>query len=75
MINFEVPLLELHVSFEHNQQTGILTGNIDGTGLVDPNFNLNDYTYKWYKIDISGTEEEIDSTTNQISDLENGLEY
>lgn len=50
MINFEIPLLELHVSFEHNQQTGILTGNIDGTGLVDPNFNLNDYTYKWYKI-------------------------
>ena len=75
MINFEIPLLELHVSFEHNQQTGILTGNIDGTGLVDPNFNLNDYTYKWYKIDISGTEEELDSTINQVSDLENGLEY
>lgn len=76
LVEFTIPLLELHISFEYNQQSGRLTGNIDGTGTIDPNFNLNDYTYKWYKLDISGTEEELEGeTTNQISNLENGYEY
>ncbi len=76
MIEFEVPKWEIHVSFEMNNQTNVLTAGLEGTGTVDPNFNLNDYTYKWYAVDIAEAEQEIEgATTNQISNLENGMQY
>ena len=76
MISFEVPLLEIHISFEMNNNTNTLTAGLEGTGTSDPNFNLSDYTYKWYKADIAETEEEIEgATTNTITDLENGIDY
>ncbi len=76
VISFDVPKLEIHVSFEMNNQTNVLTAGLEGTGTVDQNFNLNDYTYTWYKLDIADAEEEIEgATTNQITDLENGMQY
>lgn len=76
VLEFDVPKWEIHVSFEMNNQTNVLTAGLEGTGTVDPNFNLNDYTYKWYAVDIAEAEQEIDgATTNQISDLENGMQY
>lgn len=76
MVSFEVPKLEIHVSFEMNNQTNVLTAGLEGTGTADPNFNLNDYTYKWYKLDIAEAGEELEGeTTNKITNLENGMQY
>ena len=76
IISFDVPKLEIHISFEMNNQTNVLTAGLEGTGTTDPNFNLNDYTYKWYKLDIAEAEEEMKGeTTNKISNLENGMQY
>lgn len=76
MVSFEVPLLEIHVSFEMNNNTNTLTAGLEGTGTADPNFNLSDYTYKWYKLDIAESEQELEGqTTNVITDLENGMDY
>lgn len=76
IIEFEVPKLEIHVSFEMNNQTNVLTAGLEGTGTADSNFNLNDYTYKWYIIDIAEAAEELEGeTTNQISNLEKGMQY
>ena len=76
MVNFDVPKLEIHISFEMNNQTKVLTASLEGTGLKDSNFNLNDYTYKWYEVDIAESQEEIENaTSNSISGLENGMQY
>lgn len=76
MVSFDVPKLEIHVSFEMNNQTNTLTASLEGTGTVDPNFNINDYTYQWYKLDIIGDEEIVDgATTTTITNLENGMDY
>ena len=76
MVTFEVPLLEIHVSFEMNNNTNTLTAGLEGTGTSDRNFNLSDYTYKWYKLDIAESEQELEGqTTNVITDLENGVDY
>lgn len=76
VISFDIPQLEIHISFEMNNQTNVLTAGLEGTGTTDQNFNLNDYTYKWYKLDIAEAEEEMEGeTTNKISNLENGMQY
>ena len=76
MVNFDVPRLEIHISFEMNNQTKVLTAGLEGTGTADPNFNINDYTYKWfgsrYCRSRTGNGGE---TTNSISNLENGMQY
>lgn len=76
MVNFDVPRLEIHISFEMNNQTKVLTAGLEGTGTADPNFNINDYTYKWFAVDIAEAEQEMEGeTTNSISNLENGMQY
>ncbi len=74
MLSFTIPLYEIHVSFEYTN--GVLTGRLEGTGLQDPNFNLADYTYQWYELDISGEETLLEGKTQtSITGLENGLDY
>lgn len=76
MVSFAIERLEIHVSFEMNNQTGVLTAGLEGTGTSDPNFNPNDYTYKWFALDIAEEEQELEGeTTNKISNLENGMDY
>ena len=72
--NFTVPKLELHITF--NKTSTSLTGSIEGTGLQDKNFNLNDYTYQWYKIGIDGEEEKVDGESKKsISNLNDEFDY
>lgn len=47
---------KLDVEFNQNTAQGILTANIVGTGTNDPNFNLEDYTFRWEAEDISSDE-------------------
>lgn len=76
MVYFTIETLELHINFNMNNINNVLTGSIAGTGTIDPNFNIDDYTYQWYKLDISGTEEILEGEiSNVISNLENGMEY
>lgn len=72
--NFIVPKLELHITF--NKTSTSLIGNIEGTGLQDKNFNLNDYIYEWYRIGIDGEEEKVEGQNkNTISDLNDEFDY
>lgn len=76
MVYFEIPVFEIHISFEYNQRTDTLTANLEGTGLSDPNFNLNDYSYEWYKCDIAESEELIEgAVTNNITNLDTSMDY
>ncbi len=76
MVSFEVPTLEIHISFEKDNTENTLTAGLEGTGTADSNFNLNDYTYQWYIVDIADGEEIIDgATTNTLTDIDSVLIY
>ena len=76
VVSFVVPKLEVHVTFVYNESTKILTANLQGSGTEDPNFNISDYTYKWYQQDIAESDQEIiGATTNTLSNLENAMDY
>lgn len=76
LVNFVIQKLELHISFDMNNQTKILTAKLEGTGLEDPNFNFDDYTYQWYEQDIAESNEILEGeTSNSITGLENDMDY
>lgn len=63
--------LEITEDGSHTSLTGTLTG--DGLSVVD----LNDYTYQWYKVDITRTDEDLleGETNRTLTNLEKGAEY
>ena len=73
--SFDITKLEIHIVFTYDSTNNVLTGTLAGTGLAY--VNLSDYTYQWYKDNISGDEEDtIDgATTNVLTGLEKGTEY
>ena len=65
---------ELHIVF--NVSGGIINTSIQGTGRQDPNFNISDYDYQWYYVDIAeGSEEMPGETNSSLTNLTSGYEY
>lgn len=76
IIEFIVEKLYIKIEFDiDTPTTGTVTARLAGTALpyVDPN---SDYTYKWYKEDISGESEEISGANGLVlSGLEEYYDY
>ena len=70
----EIERYELHIVI--TESGGVFNSSIQGTGTNDPNFNLANYTYQWYYIDIADGEEILDGETGtSLSNLVSGHEY
>ena len=67
--------LSLYLEFTSNRNNNTVTGTLAGDAL--PYINLNDYTYQWYKIDITGEYVEIieGATDRTLTNAEEGTEY
>ena len=67
--------LSLYLEFTSNRNKNTVTGTLAGDAL--PYINLNDYTYQWYKIDITGEYVEIieGATDRTLTNAEEGTEY
>ena len=65
---------ELHIVL--NISGGTINSSIQGTGTQDPDFNVSDYDYQWYYVDIAEGSEEIPGETNSsLTNLTSGYEY
>ena len=67
--------LSLYIEFTSNRNNSTVTGTLAGEAL--PYINLNDYTYQWYKLDITGEYEDIieGATDKTLTNAEEGTEY
>lgn len=71
---FEIPKLYIEIEFDVNETTDSVQASLTGSAL--PYVNLNDYTYTWYCMDITGTTTELQSGTSlTLNNLENAMEY
>ena len=70
-----IPQYTLYIEFDINYQNNRAYGYLAGEAL--PFINLEDYTYQWYKVDVSGLSQEIidGETTQTLENLEEGQEY
>ena len=80
VVKFAVPRLFVRVELEvdYNDATNyIINGTLTGPGTTSSLFNINDYTYKWYVLDIAGINEELIEGVEQINlqHAQDGLEY
>lgn len=64
-----IPKLSLYFEFNINNNTNTVVATLAGTAL--PYINISDYTYQWYKEDISG--DEIEKLEGQTSLTLNNL--
>lgn len=73
--SFEIPKLELKITFNIDEAKAKTTAEL--TGTAKDLINLEDYTYQWYKLDVSGiTATEIKGETLAIlTQLVEGQEY
>lgn len=71
---FTIPALDLHIEFDINKNNNSVVARLAGEAL--PYINLQDYTYQWYKEDITGISEKLEGETNlTLSNLEEGYDY
>lgn len=75
MVHFVVQKLELYLEYNINQQNNSVTANFAGSGIG--HVDLSEYTYKWYKTDLSGMDyiEINNANTLTLTNLEAEMEY
>ncbi len=71
----KIERLSLYIEFTEDIANGTITGNLAGNAL--PYINLNDYTYRWYILDVTGEHRDIieGATDKTLENLEDGAEY
>lgn len=74
-INFVVQKLYIAIEFNVNKTNSSVVAKLTGTAKPYVNENT-DYTYQWYKEDISGEGEPIEGETSlTLTNLEEGMDY
>lgn len=74
-LQFNIEKLSLYIEFTEDIANGTITGSLAGNAL--PYVNLDDYTYQWYVLDVTGEHSDIiDGAVNRtLGNLEDGAEY
>ena len=75
VVQLKVEKLSLYIEFTEDIANGTITGNLAGNAL--PYIDLDDYTYQWYVLDITGEYSDIidGAVDRTLGDLEDGAEY
>ena len=77
---FVVPRIKVEIAFSLDLSDASnlkINASLVGTGTQVPYFDLNDYTYEWYSIDLAGIKvEKIEGAdTLTLEHVEDGMEY
>ena len=76
-LSFTVERLYIEIEFNVNNSAASVTANLVGTAL--PYIDMNDYTFTWYKEDISGEAEVVKEVQGSsgltLTDLEQYYDY
>lgn len=80
VVKFDVPRIRVDVAFtlDLSDVTNFkIIASLVGSGTQTKYFDINDYTYEWYKIDISGLNiEKVEGATElTLEHAEDGTEY
>ena len=71
---FTIEKLYIEIEFNVNTTSASVTATLEGT--AKDYISLSDYTFKWYKEDISGESEMLDGKTGlTLDNLEEGYDY
>lgn len=72
---FKIPKLSIEISFDIDTNNNSVTAHLEGTALSM--VTMEDYTFAWYKEDISGLNSELieDVTGLTLTGLEQGMDY
>ena len=74
IVSFTIPKLYIKIAFNINTNNDTVTASLEGTALSY--INVLDYTFKWYKEDISGEGGIVEGATNlTLDNLEKGFDY
>lgn len=73
--NFVIPRLYVEITFNINYNQNTAQANLSGTGWYLTGYS--DYSFQWYKEDISGYEEEeiVGATSRTITGLDTAYDY
>lgn len=79
-IKFAVPRLFVKIEFsiDYSDVSNFkINAELTGPGTLSSEFNINDYVFDWYELDIAGLHETKieDAGTLTLSHVEEGLEY
>lgn len=71
----KIEKLSLYIEFTEDIANGTITGNLAGNAV--PYINLDDYTYQWYILDVTGEDSDIieGAVDKTLGNLEDGAEY
>ena len=73
-IGVYVPKLEVHFVLTRTEHT--ISATIEGTGTSDPNWNINDYTFKWQESNAIDDYEDINGATSlTLNNINKNYDY